>query len=121
MDINGVEHKINNLHEKSTSRDDIPAKILKKCSNVVSQYITEIYNDSTQHSGFPNPLKEAIVTPVHKKGERSLKDNYRPVSILPTISKNFEKDMYEQIYSYFQKYFLLLYLTLEKAITRNIV
>ena len=67
MDINGVEHKINNLREKATSRDDIPAKILKKCSNVASLYITEIYNDSTQNSGCPNPLKEAIVTPVHKK------------------------------------------------------
>ena len=68
-------------------------------------YITEIYKASSINNGFPNPLEEAIVTPVHKKGERSLKDNYRPVSILPTISKFFENDMYEQIYSYFQKYF----------------
>jgi len=109
MDINGVEHKINNLHEKATSLDDIrylyDVKVLKTCCNVVSPYITEIYKDSTQSQDFPNLLKEAIVTPVHKKGERSLKDNYRPVSILPTISKVFEKDMYEQIYSYFKKYF----------------
>ena len=105
MNIFDVEHKINNLHEKTTSIGDIPAKVLKKCCHVVSPYITEIYKASTQNKGFPNPLKEAIVTPVHKKGERSLQNNYRPVSILPTISKIFEKDMYEQIYSYFQKYF----------------
>ena len=67
MDINDVEDKINNLHEKTTSIDDIPAKILKKCCNVVSPYITEIYKDSTQKKGFPNPLKKAIVTSVHKK------------------------------------------------------
>ena len=69
LDINGLEHKINNLHEKATSLEDIPAKILKKCCNVVSPYITEIYKDSAQNKGFPNLLKEAIVTPVHKMGK----------------------------------------------------
>ena len=39
----------------------------------------------------------ADITPIHKKDETTLKDNYRPVSILPFISKIFKKDMYEQI------------------------
>ena len=105
MDINDVKDKINTLNEKSCSPNDIPAKILKASCDVVSPYITEIYKSSNQHKGFPNLLKEADVTPIHKKGDRSQKENYRPVSILPTISKIFEKDMYEQIYSYIQKYF----------------
>ena len=105
MDLNDVKHKINNLNEKTTPLDDIPAKILKTSCDVVSPYITEIYRTSSQGKGFPDLLKEADVTPIHKKGERSQKDNYRPVSILPTISKLFEKDMYEQMYSYFEKYF----------------
>ena len=105
MDINDVKNKIRNLNEKTTSPDDIPAKILKTSYDVVSPYITEIYRISCQEKGFPKCLKEADVTPIHKKGERSQKGNYRPVSILPTISKIFEKDMFEQIYSYFQKYF----------------
>ena len=99
------EHKIINLKEKSFSPYDIPVKILKQSCDIVLPYLTEIYKSSTKIDGFPNPLKEAIITPVHKKGEKSLKDNYRPVSILPTISKIFENDMYEQIYSYFKKYF----------------
>ena len=105
MDNTDFEHKINNLNEKAASPYDIPAKLLKTCCDIVLPYITEIYNASSLNKGFPNPLKEAIVTPIHKKGERSLKDNYRPVSILPTISKVFENSMYEQIYFYFQKYF----------------
>ena len=105
MDENDVKNKINGLKEKSSSPDDIPAKILKTSCDIVSPYITEIYKISNRHTGFPNLLKEADVTPIHKKGERSQKENYRPVSILPTISKIFEKDMYEQIYSYIQKYF----------------
>ena len=105
MDINDVKDKINTLNEKSCSPNDIPAKILKASCDVVSPYITEIYKSSNQHKGFPNLLKEADVTPIHKKGDRSQKEKNRPVSILPTISKIFEKNMYEQIYSYIQKYF----------------
>ena len=105
MDEDDVKNKIYALKEKSSSHDDIPAKILKTTSEVVLPYITEIYKISNEHTGFPNLLNDADVTPIHKKGERSQKENYRPVSILPTISKIFEKDIYEQIYSYIQKYF----------------
>ena len=44
----------------------------------------------------------ADITPIHKKDETTLKENYRPVSILPSISKIFERDMYEQIPLYFE-------------------
>ena len=42
--------------------------------------------------------------PIHKKEERTSKENYRPVSLLPLISKLFERDMYNQILSYIEKY-----------------
>ena len=100
-----LEHKIYNLNDKAASPYDIPVKILKGSCDVVLPYLTEIYKISCLNNDFPNPLKEAIITPVHKNGDRSLKDQYRPVSILPTISKIYEKEMYEQIDSYFQKYF----------------
>ena len=50
------------------------------------------------------PLKLADITPTDKKGETSNKENYRPVSILPSVSKIFEKNMFEQISNYTQKY-----------------
>ena len=46
---------------------------------------------------FPSSLKNADITPVFKKGDRNLKDNYRPVSILSSISKIFVPCMFQQI------------------------
>ena len=54
---------------------------------------------------FPSILKYANITPSFKKLERLLKINYRPVSILPTLSKIYEKVIYQQIYEYFDKLF----------------
>ena len=51
-------------------------------------------------SEFPSVLKQANITPVFKKGERYSKDNYRPVSILPNVSKIFERCMFRQINEY---------------------
>ena len=66
-----------------------------------SDIITKINNNAKSNSDFPDPLKMADLTPIHKKDETTLKDNYRPVSILPSIPKIFEKDMCEQISLYF--------------------
>ena len=63
-----------------------------------------MYNDSNNTSNFPNSLKSADVTPIHKKEERTMKDNYRPVSILPPVSKKIERNMFDQISSYIDKY-----------------
>ena len=63
-----------------------------------------MYNESTEKSNFPNYLKQADVTPAHKKDERIMKGNYRNVSILPPVSKIYEKDMFDQISAYINKY-----------------
>ena len=51
---------------------------------------------------FPSCLKMTNVTHVYKIWNRSDKDNYRPVSILPNLSKNFERCLYEQISTFFE-------------------
>ena len=53
--------------------------------------------DSVNSSNFPSALKHADITPGHKKDETTQKGNYRPVSILPTVSKIFERNMYNEI------------------------
>ena len=50
---------------------------------------------------FPNSLKLADVTPLHKKDRKELKEDYRSVSILPTLSKMFERIMSAQISAFF--------------------
>ena len=54
---------------------------------------------------FPNSLKLADVTPIHKKGMKELKEDYRSVSILPTLSKMFERIMFVQISASFDNVF----------------
>ena len=50
---------------------------------------------------FPSDLKVADVTPVFKKKPKTSKDNYRPISILPNISKLYERCLYNQMQTYF--------------------
>ena len=56
---------------------------------------------------FPDAFKLSKVIPLFKKGDSSLLVNYRPISLLPTISKIFEKVIHDQLYEYFDKYNLL--------------
>ncbi len=52
---------------------------------------------------FPDKLKISKIIPTHKKENENLSTNYRPISLLPVISKIFEKVIYNQIYNFFQK------------------
>ena len=64
-------------------------------------------NSSLQTGVFPSNLKIGKITPIHKKDEYNIFENYRPISILPTLSKIFEKIVHTQIYDYFQSNDLL--------------
>ena len=100
-----IESEINKLNtNKPTTFNNIPAKILVENCEICSSFISKIYNDSILNTHFPDALKRADITPIHKKDERTSKENYRPVSILPSISKIFERNMYDQIYNYINKY-----------------
>ena len=96
-----IESEIQKLNiNKPTTFNNIPAKILIENSDICSPYLSKIYNESILNSNFPGPLKKADITPAYKKGDTTNKENYRPVSILPSISKIFERNMYGQIYTY---------------------
>ena len=72
---------------KSTGLDGIGPKILKLCSDYIAEPITYLINKSLSEGVFPDQLKNASVIPIHKTGSKSNPDNYRPISILPTLSK----------------------------------
>ena len=90
---------------KASQYSDIPTKIIKENSDIFSSFICESINNSIKSSIFPSCLKHADVTPLHKKCNKSLKENYRPVSILPTLSKVFERSMFKQMSSFFDDIF----------------
>ena len=58
-------------------------------------------NQSLINGIFPEKLKYAKVKPLYKKDDPSVFTNYRPISLLPSISKIFEKIVHKQVYEYF--------------------
>ena len=97
--------KIESLDKrKPTTYNNIPTRLLVENRDIISPFIAEMYNESNRTSNFPNQLKLADVTPAHKKNERIIKGNYRNVSILPPVSKIYEKDMFDQMSIYIDKY-----------------
>ena len=103
--VDEIMTEINNLNiNKPTTFNNIPAKLIVETNDICSPFICRIFNDSIINCTFPDSLKMADVTPVHKKDETTIKDNYRPISILPCISKIFERLMHLQISRYMDFY-----------------
>ena len=92
-----IETIILNLKETSVGHDGIPCKVLKSISSIISVPISVVINDSIRIGEFPDELKVSKIVPVFKSGLSDQMNNYRPISILTTISKIFEKFLCEQI------------------------
>ncbi len=96
-----MEKEIRALNpRKATTFKNIPPKILKGCSEICSDALKSIFNEGIRGSLFPEQLKYADVTPLYKKEAKTSKENYRPVSVLPTVSKVFERILERQMTRY---------------------
>ena len=103
--VNQVSEFINGLNPaKATGLDGIGPRILKLVSTVLSPSITALINKSIETATFPDQLKMAKLYPIHKGGSKSDPANYRPISILPTISKFFEKHINKHLVAFLNKY-----------------
>ena len=92
---------ISKLKSKNSSgKDEISNKLLKSIKDAIAKPLTIIINQSLKTGVFPDALKIAKVKPLYKKGDNFCLNNYRPISLLPTISKIFERVMFTQLYSY---------------------
>ena len=78
-------------------------KIIKSRKDIFSYFIHHNFNNSVYSSIFPSELKKADIIPIHKKKSKFDIENYRPVSILPVLSKIYERCMFDQMYSYFNQ------------------
>ena len=96
-----VFNLLRNIDEKkATGLDMIPSKLLKMAASIVTPSLTAIFTKSIITGIYPTEWKMARVTPVFKKGEKSDLNNYRPISVIPVVSKVFEKTVYDQLYQY---------------------
>ena len=98
---------IKSKSKTSTGNDRLSTKLLKLIGPYLAPAITLILNQSLTTGIFPDSLKIARVIPLFKKGVKSIFDNYRPISLLPCISKIFDKVIYSQLYEYFKSNNLL--------------
>ena len=92
---------------KATGLDSIGPKLLKMAPNVLTPSITFMINKSIETGVFPSAWKNAKVNPIYKTGDKDDVNNYRPISILPTLSKVIEKWAETKLMSYLDKYTLL--------------
>ena len=91
----------------ATGTDNIPAKIIKLSKTIISPYITKIINLSYETKTFPDILKNAVIKPIYKKEDKNDISNYRPISILPVLSKIFERSTLNQLIEFFEEHFLI--------------
>ena len=94
--------------KKSAGVDGISAHMLKLGAPYITHIITEICNLSITKNQFPNDWKTAVVTPLFKKGSTDDPGNYRPISILPILSKLLERHVFNCLYEFLVCHDLLI-------------
>ena len=99
--ISDIEKLIDNIRNYvAIGEDMIGAKLIKDMKKTISKILSKIINKGYETNTFPDSMKKAAIKPIHKKGNIDEISNYRPISILPTLSKIFEKAAANQIVSY---------------------
>ena len=102
MEIKKLIEKLPNKH--SSGYDGISNHLLKQISDEILDPLVKIFNCSLSTGVFPTAMKKADVVPLHKSKSRDKSTNYRPISLLITISKVLEKVVYKRTYTFLDKH-----------------
>ena len=96
-----IERLIQKLPNKSSSGfDGISNILLKGLSGVLKNPLAIVFNKSLLEGTFPNNMKISEVSPVYKAKDKRFLTNYRPISLLPVMSKVLEKVVYKRLYGF---------------------
>ena len=98
---------IKNLKNTKQNINKIPVDLFIENHAYFVHTITQIINLCYQNGKFPNSLKVACITPIFKTGNPEYPQNYRPISILPFLSKIFERSLYDRICSFTDNYTII--------------
>ena len=97
---------LRSLHEhKAPGFDGLPPRLLKLCAAGIAKSLCVLFNRSFSDGCFPSAWKSALVVPVFKKGARDSPSNYRPIALLPIMSKVMERIVHNKLYSFLQPWF----------------
>ena len=100
--------KVNNLNaRKAIGIDKLSNRLLKVGAPIIAKPLTKLFNHSLETGIFPSEFKIGKATALHKSGDRTETSNYRPISVLPTLSKILEKVIHQQVYHYLDANHLL--------------
>ena len=103
-----IHKEIRKLDCMKASQDaDIPSNIIKENANIFANFLYFNYNKTVSDCEFPTSFKNANVSPIYKKDSRLEEKNYHPISILPILSKIYERIMHSQIYLFIYLFFVL--------------
>ena len=92
---------------KGFGNDNISSYFLKRALPYIIKSLACMFSRSLEKREFPALWKTARVIPIFKEGDRNAKENYRPISVLPVVSRPFEKLVFNQLYQYLSKNDLL--------------
>lgn len=94
-----------NLKDKTSSGvDELPTTVIKKCAEELTDPLVSLINQSFYEGAFPDLLKISVIKPIHKKESKTDPTNYRPIALLPSFSKIFERAMTNRMNSFFEKF-----------------
>ena len=93
---------------KSTGPDHFSPRMLRETAASICPSLTRLFKLSLSQSKFPIKWKKANVLPLHKKNEKDIMNNYRPISLLSCVGKALERIVFKYVFNYFRDNFLLL-------------
>lgn len=85
---------------KASGPDLISPRLLKEGAEILATPLTTVFNRSLEYCYFPSSWKNANVSPIFKKDDRTKPSNYRPISLLSQIGKTMERCVHKQLYNY---------------------
>ena len=100
---------------KASGHDQTNNRILKELAHSLSFPLCDLFNYSLSCGKVPELWKQAIVTPIFKKGDQSEVSNYRPISLLSTIGKAMEKLVHKYVFNFFLEHHVIT--TLQSGFT----
>jgi hypothetical protein len=108
MSADNVEKALRNINpKKATGMDGIHPKFLKMAASEIAPSLAYLFNFFIREGHFPSMWKIAKVAPIFKSGDKTNPSNYRPISVLPTLSKILERHIHNNFYSFLTNHNLI--------------